>query len=176
MVGHSKSLPVIARLVYNRYSRFHAIRRCATGRLQGDIPWKFTLGSRHTGLPRRPGETLCAELQPDSPTTNPVSGFSTSRWLTVTASLPNSLCGRQHSTRSLMILPQDLRGIFGTLTTTWICGLLFQNARPSHAAGVARQRQTLPVTHSIMGHRLSVAPQRKHCDQRTVHRHTYWHV
>ena len=38
------------------------------------------------------------------------------------------------------------------------CGLLFQNARPSHAAGVASQRQTLPVAHSILVHRLSVVP------------------
>jgi hypothetical protein len=54
--------------------------------------------------------------------------------------------------------------------------LLFQKARPSHAAGVARQRQTLSVAHSIRVHWLSVAPQRKHCDQRTVQRHTYWRV
>jgi hypothetical protein len=54
--------------------------------------------------------------------------------------------------------------------------LLFQNAHTSHAAGGARQRQTLPMVHSIRVHRWSVAPQRKHGDQRTIQRHTCWRV
>ena len=75
-----------------------------------------------------------------------------------------------------MILPQGLRWTSGTLTTTWICGLLFQNARPSWAAGVASHHQTLPVAHSITMNRWLVVRQRRPRGQRMVQRHACWRV